>query len=97
MNKDLYSKALEEALKIANQDVLKIPNLNKKIRETKAKQMADYAAQAAILPINSVLLIMEPPIFNSDYDLLFKKQAISAIPKLQSFDVDSYKNWIKQT
>lgn len=95
--KDLYSKTVAKAQEISNQNVIYIPALNKEARKRKAKQMADYAAQAAILPINSVLLIMEPPVFNSDYDLLFKRQAIPTIPKLQSFDVDNYKNWIGQT
>ncbi len=97
MYKGLYDQTFARALEIAKQNVSCIPNLNQEERACRAKQMADYATQAAILPISSVLLIMEPPNFNSDYDLLFKKWVIPAIPKLQSFDVNSYKNWIGQT
>ncbi|MBF8249409.1 MAG: Acetyltransferase family [Candidatus Levybacteria bacterium] len=93
---DIYSSNLQKALPLSIDLANKDNNENFFPRKN-IKQVAVYAAQAATLPMNSVLLIMEPAKFNKDYDLLFQKQtSIPKLPKLEIFDVDSYKKWTNE-
>ena len=57
-------------------------------------QRADYAAQAATLPDNTVLLVMEPPQLNKSYDIV--RSGEWRLPKLNIFDVEGYKQWTRK-
>lgn len=92
--KNIYSSNLQKALPLSEDTVDEDLYLPEEKRGPRSKQIAVYAAQAATLPKNSVMLIMEPSKFNKDYDLLFQNQtSIPSLPKLQVFDVGSYKKW----
>ncbi len=91
--KRAYYPRYVDALPLAERRTKGIPNLSYVKRSQRTFQQADYAAQAASLPAGSILLIMEDPSFNSDYDLLFPPE--QRLTKIGILDMEDYKRWAR--
>lgn len=73
----------------------KIPNISADKQRMRAKQQADYAAQAACLPQDTILVVLEDTTYNGDYDLLFPPK--QGLPKVPLLDNNAYTSWANTT